>query len=161
MLTRKLAVVVVAVLLVVSAALYVVRVPLRGGYLGPVSVSVQGYQTNATGQVTALVAITNGGSHIVDVAVGTQLLRTSGWVDALSGMSNRFSFTIVLNPQLAPGSNRVVSVAIPAPPSSWRAYVMCQKRYPDHWSKSLRWISDAYVLKRGVVEQFYSQEIQR
>jgi hypothetical protein len=111
--------------------------------------------------VTAMVAITNGGSHTIRFAVGTQMLQNSGWVDLVSGRSNHFNLSIDPDPLILPHAERVVPVGIPATTSPWRIFAMCQKEHPEHWSKRLRWIADGYVLKRGVVEHFYSPEIQR
>jgi hypothetical protein len=156
---RKLIAVICLVSLLVGRALYVRRTPLRGGYLGPVAVSVQQYKTNALGQVTAMVAITNGGSQTIRFAVGTQMFQNSGWVDSVSGMSNHFNLSIDRDPLILPHAERVVTVGIPAVTSPWRIDAMCQKQYPEDWSKRLRWIADVYVLKRGIVEHFYSPEI--
>ncbi len=158
---RTIVAIVCLVALLIVTALYVTRVPPRGGYLGPVAVSVQQYKTNGLGQVTALITITNGGSHIIRFAVGTQTLQNSGWVDSVSGMSNHINLSIDPDPLMSPHSERAGAVDIPATTLPWRVYAMCQKEYPEHWSKRLRWIADAYVLKRGVVEHSYSPEIQR
>jgi len=141
--------------------LYFARVPLRSGYLGPVRLSVQQFKTNALGQVTATVAINNGGPHVIRFAVGTQRLQNSEWVDSVSGTPNGFNLSIDPDPLISPHSEKSVSVAVPGrAPGTWRVYAMCSKEYPPHWSKPLRWIANAYVLKRGVVEHFYSAEVQ-
>jgi hypothetical protein len=158
---RKIIAIVCVFLLLVVTPFYVMRIPLRGGYLGPVAVSAPQYKTNALGQVTAMVAITNGGSHTIRFAVGTQMFQNSGWVDSVTGLSNHFNLSIEPDPLVPPHAERVVPVGIPATTSPWRVYAMCQKEYQEHWSKRMRWIADVYVLKRGVVEHFYSPEIQR
>jgi len=157
---RKLTDLVIVILLLVLVALYI-RAPLRPAHLGPVSVMVKGYEMNAAGQTNALVSISNEGSRAVDFAAGTQVLQTSGWVDPSSTVSNQFNLTMFLDPHIAPGSNRVVSIPVPPGASSWRVRVMCQKAYPEHWSKKLRWVSDIYIFKRGIVEHFYSGEMKR
>lgn len=157
---RRIAIVVCVVLLVLLSALYV-RTPVRKGYLGPIGVTVQGYQTNIAGQVEALVAVTNGGSRIVDFGVGTQLQQPTGWADAVSGTRNNLNLTIEADPKLAPGSNKLVSVVLPASPSPRRIYVLCQKHYPNDWTTRLRWNFDTHILKRGIVEHFYSDVIEK
>lgn len=145
--------------LLVASLFYLVVVPLRRGFLGPISISAPQCNTNAFGQVTATVTITNGGSHTIRFAIGTQVLRSSNWVDAASGESNHYNLFVDPNPLIAPQSERVVAVGIPATTSPWRIYALCQKEYPQHWSTRLRWVSDVYLLKRGVVEHFYGRQI--
>jgi hypothetical protein len=148
-------------LLVTATYFYITRVPLRGGYLGAVSVALQGYQTNQQGQLTALIDVTNGGPHVIRFAIGTQVLQYSNWVDSVSGLSNHSTMSIDPNPLLSPGANRTVSVMVPAAPTTWRVYMLGQKEYPNDWLRPFRWISDGYILKKGVVEHFYSTEVQR
>jgi hypothetical protein len=122
---------------------------------------VQKYKSNALGQVTAVVAITNGGYHVIRFALGTQILQSSNWVDSVSGTSDDFDLSIDRDPLLSPHGERVVSVAIPASTAPWRVYAMCEKHDSEPWSKRPSWIADAYVLKRAVVEHLYSPEIQK
>src|SRR3954463_12355848 len=87
------------------------------------------------------------------LCVRTQRLRDSIWVDSASGTTNSFTLNIDSDPLIPPHSERAVSVTVPAPaPGPWRVYAWCSKEYPAHWSKALRRLADAYVLKLGVVE---------
>src|SRR5947208_1168699 len=99
---KKVVIIVGLVLLLALSYLYLTRAPLRSGYLGPVSVSVQQLKTNALGQVTATVTVTNAGSHMIRCAVGTQVLRGSEWVDALSGTSNSLNLAIDADSLISP-----------------------------------------------------------
>jgi hypothetical protein len=146
------------VLLLVFGALAFLRIPLRRGYLGPVALSIQSYQTNTTGQVSALIRVVNEGRHTVDIGFGTETLESNLWVDATSGRSDYHHMTMVRD-HLPPGGDQVVSVGVPKLGSTWRALVMCQKRFPNDWKKPLHWIFEGYLLKRGIVEHFYSEEI--
>src|SRR5262245_38604039 len=123
---KKIIAIVGLVALLVPFYLYITRVPLGSGYLGPISLSVPQYKTNALGQVTATVAITNAGSHVIRFAVGTQVLRNSVWVDSVSGTANDFNLSIDSDPLISPHSEKTVSVAISRIPAApWRVYVMC------------------------------------
>jgi len=97
-----------------------------GAIIGPVTVSVQQYKTNALGQVKAM------------VAVGTQMRQVSGWVGSVSNTSNHFNLSIDPDPLLSPHAERVVPVLITTTASQWPVCAMWQKEYPEHWSKSVR-----------------------
>ena len=115
------------------------------GLSGPVSVSVQGYKTNQTsGQVTTIFAITNGGPHDIRFAIGTQIRQSSGWADSVSGSSNQFNLSIDSDPVIL--ADEAIGWCLwefPATAFPWRVYALCQKEYPEHWSKSLRSILTA------------------
>ena len=144
----------------VLATLYVLYVPPRAGYLGIVSVSVRGYQTNAFGQREALVAITNAGPHILQVGTGTQIRGAGGWQDA-SGLTNHMAFTLDADPTLRPGTERLFAVSDPQAGVPWRVFAFCQKRYVQRWTAQLGVIADGYVLKRRLAETFYTSEIRQ
>ena len=151
---------IVIVVLVVSilATLYVIYLPPRAGYIGTVSVSLRGYQTNAFGRREALVAITNAGPHILQVSAGTEICGASGWEDS-SGLTNHMTLTLDADPTLRPGAERVL--AVPAPPAGapWRVFAYCAMSYTQDWTGQLRFIADGYILKRRIVERFFTPEI--
>lgn len=157
---RKSAVRIFLIAVVAATLLYVVFVPPRGGYLGRVGLSVRQYQTNALGLVTAMVAITNGGPHTIRLTFGTKVQQKSGWLDPVTGRSNHLNLIPVPDP-LMPAAGKVVEIDIPVTTLPWRVSAMCQKDIPGHWSGKLLWNMDALILNRGVVEYFYSTEIQK
>ncbi len=148
----------IVALLVILASAYVVFVPARAGTLGQVAVSILALQTNANGQVGAMVAISNQGPTTLDFSTGTEIRDASAWVDA-SGLRNHRSLTLDADPALSPGQGRVVSVWAPARTNSWRVVVTCAKQYPRGWRGRLGFIADGYVLKRQVWAPFHSAEV--
>jgi hypothetical protein len=150
----------VIAVLVVSflAALFVIFTPPRAGYVGAVSVSVRGFQTNTFGQREALVAITNSGPHVLQLATGTEIRGANGWKDS-SGSVNHTTIAIETDPTLPPGTGRVIAVPDPAAATPWRVFAFCQVQYPEGWSGKIGFIVDGYLLKRRPVEKFYTSEI--
>src|SRR4030095_13513541 len=147
---------IVIAVLVVSflVALFVIFTPPRAGYVGAVSVSVRGFQTNAFGQREALVAITNHGPHVLQLATGTEIRGANGWKDS-SGLANHTTIAIDADPTVPPGTGRVVAVPDPAATAPWRVFAFCQVRYSEGWSGKFGFIVDGYLLKRRPVEKFY------
>ncbi len=148
----------VVLLLVVLATLYIIFVPPRAGYVGTVSVSLRGYQTNAFGQREALVAITNAGPHVLQLATGTEIRKASGWEDS-SGLANHRTLVVATDPILRPGTEQVVAVADPQAGAAWRVFAFCHMSYPQDWTGKLGFIADGYVLKRKPFDRFYTSEI--
>src|SRR5262245_66206514 len=79
---RLLKFVIVILVVSLSLTLYVICVPLRAGYVGAVSVSLRGYQTNALGQREVLVFITNAGPQVLQLSTGIEIRSVRGWEDA-------------------------------------------------------------------------------
>jgi hypothetical protein len=162
---RKLYLLVCSVLLLVTTCLYVLLTPPRTGCLGLVTLSVVGYSTNALGQLTATVAITNEGPHMISFEVGTQVLQGAQWVDSTNNISTPAAVTL-------PKKQVVVSVFTPAPHAVWRVCAAGSKFYItpriltsratlSYSFAQARWIVDTRILKRSDVEHFYSQEYGR
>src|SRR5262245_1914574 len=146
--------------LVVSflAALLVIFTSPRTGYVGAVSVSVRGFQTNTFGQREALVAITNAGPHVLQLATGTEIRGANGWKNS-SGFANHTTLAIEADPVLQPGTGRVIAVPDPGAAAPWRVFAFCQVRYSEGWSGKIGFVVDGYLLKRRPVEKFYTSEI--
>src|SRR4030095_13770264 len=121
---------IVIAVLVVSflVALFVIFTPPRAGYVGAVSVSVRGFQTNTFGQREALVAITNYGPHVLQLATGTEIRGANGW-EYSSRLPNHSALAVEAAPTLPPGTGRVVAVPDPAAAAPWRVFAFCQVRY--------------------------------
>ena len=152
----KIAIVVLVVSL--SATLYLIFVPLRAGYVGTVSVSLRGYQTNALGQRDVLVSITNAGPRVLQLSTGTEIRRTGGWEDS-SGLTNHTTINPDADPILRPGTGRIVAVTDPQAGAPWRVFAFCHISYAQDWKGRLGFIADGYILKRKPFEKFYSSEI--
>jgi hypothetical protein len=123
-----------------------------------VLVSLRGYQTNTFGQREALVAITNAGSHVLQIATGTEIRSSSGWEDP-SSITNHTTLTMDVDPILRPGTGRFFAVVDPQAGAPWRAFAFCQVRQAQDWTGKLRFIANGYILKRQIVERFYTSEI--
>jgi hypothetical protein len=136
----------VLLLLFCSAACYILLVPLRAGYLH-VSFSRRGYQTNKNGQVSSIVVISNGGPHIIHAGAGTESHIGAHQVVYKLGELKT----------LIPGEQMTVSVE-PSPPPRSRVVAYCEKVCSLDWRGRSRWLLDAHILKRGVVERIYPDD---
>ena len=114
-------------------------------------------RSNAFGQREALVAISNAGPHVLRVAAGTEIRGVSGWRDS-SGLTNHITLSTDADPTLRPGSERLVAVAEPQTGAPWRALAFCQVDHAQDWTLKLWFIANNYVLKRLIVERFYTSE---
>ena len=140
-------------ILTLLITLYVFFLPAWWGSLGAVSVSFRGYNTNASGQAEALVAITNEDRHTLQLSTGTEVRADSRWTDS-SGVANHLALTMESSPTLAPGAGRVIAVPVPTT-SPWRVFAYCHRTYAGKFG----FILDGYILKRHVFQKFYSTEI--
>src|SRR6266436_3271443 len=119
---RPVPTVIIFVLLLIGICAYVIFVPPLSGTLGPVAVSLRGFRTNGSGQVAALVAISNQGPLALDFYTGTEIREASGWTDS-SGIAHTRTRSRDPDPTLTPGNERVVSVLAPSTIDSWRVVV--------------------------------------
>ena len=123
----------------------------------PVSLRLCGYQTNSSGQVSALVEVTNGSSDTLDVAIGTEILESSKWVDTGSGASDNWKMIVFGDPRIVPDTNRLLSVKLPDTDLPRRVYLRCQKYYSrNRLGRMLR--RTAGFLRRGETVQVYYSE---
>jgi hypothetical protein len=155
---RLLKIAIVVLVVTLSATLYVIFVPPRAGYVGTVSVSLRGYQTNSFGQREILVAITNAGPQVLQLSTGTEIWSAGRWEDS-SGLTNHTTITLSADPILRPGNERIVAVPDPQAGASWRVFAFCHINYAPDWKGRLGFIIDGYVLKRRPFEKFHSPEI--
>jgi hypothetical protein len=126
-----------------------------------VSISLRGYQTNASQQREALVSITNRGSYIVQFIMGTEMRTEAGWVDSLTRTTNRIPIRLNAAPILRPRTERVVAIPIPYRPGPWRAVADYDRDYSRDWTGRLAMFIDRRVLKRRMKERLYTLEVQQ
>lgn len=119
--------------------------PSEFDFPGIVSVTVQTFETNSNGAVTASVAIRNDSDDLVEFGYGTQIRTPQGWAHT-NGNPAQLLLRSEDDSRLPPRSERVVKVARPAPRETWRVVAVCTTP-PD---------GDR---QRGVPISYYSQEI--
>ncbi|MBI1841925.1 MAG: hypothetical protein HYR88_13885 [Verrucomicrobia bacterium] len=151
-----------SILLIAILALafsYVFLVPLRGGYLGKVDVSVRGYQTNALGQTQAILSVTNPGPHPLIVGTGIEIRSAGKWEDS-SLIPHHRQLTLIGNdPALRPNTERTILVTVPQNNTPWRAFAFCQLTLAPDWKGRLAFLIETHVFKRRVAESFYTPEL--
>ena len=136
-----------SLLLVGGIAWYIMRVPpSRPLHLG-VSFSQRGQQTNATGTIAPVYAVTNGGLRKVSVYTGTEF-----GVNAIDFSSSQ------LPRILQPGEEMLVSILPSRAYPQSRPVVQCNKLYSsDAAGRAARWL-DVHLMKRRVTERVYLAE---
>ena len=138
-----------AVLILLVVALPVVHimfVPLSPAYL-KVSVTPRGTQTNAIGQVENVYAVSNGGPHEIVASAGTETKTGE--------KQSHYNFAAPTQ-KLKPGQEILVSAAA-KPPA--RTVVICEKAFQPGWRAATRSFLEVALLKRGIVEFFYPEEM--
>ena len=91
---------------------------------GIVSVTVQTFETNSNGSVTASVAIRNDSDDLVEFGYGTQIRTLQGWAHT-NGNPAQLLLRSEDDSRLPPGAERVVKVARPASGETWRVVAVC------------------------------------
>jgi hypothetical protein len=143
---KRIGQIVLILLAVALPVVHVVFVPLRPGYLR-VSITPRATQTNAAGQVEHVYAVRNGGLHEVVANAGTET-KTG---------EKQFHYRFVPSQNVKPGEEILMATVAATPPA--RTVVICQKAFRPGWREAARSFLEITILKRGVVEYFYPEEM--
>ena len=118
------------------ASILVVRLThRRSGIPGPVDIVgrvamiLRGYQTNEfTGEIHALVGVSNWTGRVLDVAHGVQIRTPQGWAHT-NGVVNQFRLVSDDDSQVASHSEHIEYVERPGSSNFWRVVIVI--REPD------------------------------